>query len=128
VVKAGDAFGGRELHVGTIRRHKRQILVRFDEIGTAEAQTLIGADLYIERGDVALKEDEYFDDDLLGCAVVDGAGADLGKVVEVLHYPAQDVLAVGARRVLIPLVGAFIRCVDLERKRIDVELPEGLVD
>jgi len=110
------------------RRHKRQILVRFDEIGEAEAQTLIGVDLFSERGNVALEEDEYFDDDLLGCAVVDGAGTELGKVVEVLHYPAQDVLAVGARRALIPLVGAFIRCIDLERKRIDVELPEGLVD
>jgi 16S rRNA processing protein RimM len=128
IVKTPSALGGRELRVAAARAHKRQIVVRFDDIDLTETERLIGADLYAERSGIALKKEEYFDDDLVGCAVVDMDGTDLGDVVDVLHYPAQDMLAVGARRALIPLVGQFIRGIDLERKRIEVDLPDGLIE
>ena len=126
VVTLGDASDRRELTVASARRHKRQILIRFD--GVEDVDSLIGADVYIERSGVELKSDEYFDDDLVGCTLVDAAGAELGVVVGVLHYPAQDVLVVGERRSLVPLVGEFIRGIDVERKRIDVALPDGLIE
>jgi 16S rRNA processing protein RimM len=127
VVKVGSV-GERALRIEDARAHKGQILVRFSELDRSEVEDLIGAELYAGREAVALQAGEYFDDDLMGCAVVDADGNALGDVVGVLHYPGQDLLAVGARRSLIPLVGAFIRRIDVDARRIDVDLPEGLLE
>ena len=127
----------RELRVRALRRHQGRPLVSFDGVDDANAaQVLVGATLAIDRGDVELDEGEYFDDDLVGCALVDADGAVLGEVTAVEHYPAQDVVIValsdgqgaGARRAMVPLVRAFVRRVDVRARRITVELPVGLLD
>ena len=116
-----------------LRRHQGRPLVAFEGVGDADAaQLLVGASLAIDRDDVELDAGEYFDDDLVGCAMVDGAGAVLAEVVAVEHYPAQDVLVVttagDGRRAIVPLVRAFVKAVDVRARRIVVELPPGLLD
>jgi 16S rRNA processing protein RimM len=126
----------RALRVRALRRHQGRPLVSFEGVDDATAaQALAGAALFIDRGAVELARDEYFDDDLAGCALVDAHGTVLGDVVSVEHYPAQDVLTVavrgageGARRALVPLVRAFVKRVDVGANRITVELPPGLLD
>lgn len=135
-VRATLADGSvRALRVRALRRHQGRPLVSFDGVDDATAaQTLVGAMLAIDRGDVALDEGEYFDDDLVGCALVDGDGGVLAEVVAVEHYPAQDVLVVvlprerGGGRAMVPLVGAFVKAIDVRARRISVELPPGLLD
>jgi 16S rRNA processing protein RimM len=127
-VHARTAHAERTLSVASARPHKRHILVLFERLEEHEHAALVGAELYAARENVALEEDEYFDDDLIGCSVVDATRARIGSVVEVLHYPGQDLLVVGSQRALIPMVEAFIRNVDLPARRIDVVLPEGLLD
>jgi len=67
---------------------------------------------------------------LVDLHVVRADGSLIGVVTGVLNHPGQDLLEVdtksGSR--LIPLVSEFILDVDLDSKRITVELPEGLVD
>ena len=53
-------------------------------------------------------------------------GRPLGKVDQVLPYPAHDVLVVG--KIMIPAVQEFVKEVDLEGKRIVVKLLEGMED
>ncbi|HEY6235534.1 MAG TPA: ribosome maturation factor RimM [Candidatus Elarobacter sp.] len=124
----------RALRVRTLRRHQGRPLVSFDGVGDATAAAvLVGAALAIDRGDVVLDSGEYFDDDLVGCALVDAAGVVLGDVAAVEHYPAQDVVIValaggGSRRAMVPLVRAFVKGVDVRARRISVELPAGLLD
>jgi 16S rRNA processing protein RimM len=125
----------RALRVRALRRHQGRPLVAFDGIDDAtSAQLLVGATLTIDRADVALDDGEYFDDDLVGCALVDAAGVVLAQVVAVEHYPAQDVVIValpaerGAGRAMVPLVRAFVKDIDVRARRISVELPPGLLD
>ena len=123
----------RSLRIRALRRHKGRPLVSFDGVDDADAaQALVGATLEIDRAAVELAKDEYFDDDLAGCALVDANDAVLGTVVAVEHYPAQDVLTVAVRegspRAMVPLVHAFVKRVDVRAKRILVELPPGLLD
>ncbi|MDB5071726.1 MAG: rRNA processing protein RimM [Candidatus Eremiobacteraeota bacterium] len=119
----------RALRIRALRRHQGRPLIAFDGIDDADAaEALVGATLAIDRGAVDLAQDEYFDEDLVGCALVDANRAVLGEVVAVEHYPAQDVLLVGARRAMVPLVRAFVKHVDVRAKRILVELPAGLLD
>jgi len=105
------------------------LLLGFDGVGTPEAaRELVGTNLYGETGDIVLGNDEYLDADLIGLRLVDSAGGDLGTVVGVRHFPAQDCLIVGERGALVPMVKAFIKRVDVAAGAIDVELPEGLLE
>ena len=123
----------RALRVSALRRHQGRPLVAFDGVDDATAaQALVGATLAIDRADVALGDGEYFDDDLVGCALADAGGDVLAQVVAVEHYPAQDVLIVelprGAGRAMVPMVRAFVKGIDVDARRISVDLPPGLLD
>lgn len=71
-----------------------------------------------------LEEDEYVTADLVGLEVVTLEGEVIGKVSDVLLLPAHDVLVIG--EIMIPAVKRFVKDVDLAKKRITVELIEGM--
>ena len=68
-----------------------------------------------------LDEDEYYSFQLVGLAVEEEGGRVLGRVKEVLDYPANDVLELDSGTFL-PLVEACVRQVDLEGGRIVVSV------
>jgi 16S rRNA processing protein RimM len=116
----------RELCLASVREHKGRLLVSFKDAASAgEAEKFAGATLYAERDRIELQPGEYLDRDLIGCAVCD-ATSTLGTVERVDHYPGSDMLVVGGK--LIPLVHPFITAIDIAAKRIEVELPAGLLD
>jgi 16S rRNA processing protein RimM len=119
----------REVTIASVRRQKDRPLIRIAGIADANAaQAVVGASVTIARDDAPLREQEYFDEDLIGCRLIDDAGVERGVVVDVLHYPHQDMLVVGAARALLPLIRAFVAGVDLARKEIRVTVPAGLLD
>jgi len=96
------------------------------------AASLSGASVWIEPVQLeVLPAGEYWAFQLIGCEVEDGAGRRIGRVREIRGTGAQDLLLVdgadGAEH-LIPAVQAWWREVDLERRRIVVELPPGLLE
>jgi 16S rRNA processing protein RimM len=66
-----------------------------------------------------LAEGEYWARDLVGCMVVDGA-REVGVVSRMIALPSCEALEVGDR--LIPMVRDAIRSIDLEARRIDVDM------
>jgi 16S rRNA processing protein RimM len=62
-------------------------------------------------------EDEYYTFQLVGLEVVEEGGRSLGHVVDVHPGPANDAIDLG-NGLLLPLVAACIRSVDLEAGRI----------
>ncbi len=92
----------------------------------AAAQTLSGTDLLVARAAAPeLGEDEWWAEDLEGCAVTDG-DRHVGVVRRLLALPSCEVLEVeretGGGELLVPLVSDAVRSVDLERREIDVDL------
>ena len=63
------------------------------------------------------REDEYYAYQLLGLEVIEEGGRSLGRVEAVHPGPANDAIDLG-NGLLLPLVGACIRSVDLEERRI----------
>ena len=63
------------------------------------------------------EDDEYYTFQLIGLEVIEEGGRSLGRVVDVHPGPANDALDLGDG-LLLPLVGACIRVVDLEAGRI----------
>ena len=79
-----------------------------------------GTDLAVPRASLPqLPGDEYYVFELLGLAVEEEGGRFLGRVADVVDYPANDVLELDSGMYL-PLVGACVRSVDVEGGRIVV--------
>jgi 16S rRNA processing protein RimM len=89
-----------------------------------EAEALRGTELRVPEAEVPpLEEGEFWARDLEGCLVVDG-DTEVGVVKRMIALPSCEALEVGDR--LIPLVRDAIRSVDVQARRIDVDL--GFVD
>jgi 16S rRNA processing protein RimM len=101
-------------------------IVRLEGIEARDAaEALRGQDLLVPRSAVPpLEDDEYWPEDLEGCAVTDGDVA-VGVVRRMVGYPSVDVLEVersGAPDLLVPMVRDAIRSVDVDARRVDVSL------
>lgn len=96
------------------------------------AEHFRGADIWVPAHERAsLPEGEFFESDLIGCALIDAAsGTELGKVEGWQAGGGAPLmqLTIDGREVLIPFVPAICREVDLSARQIKVDLPEGLLD
>jgi 16S rRNA processing protein RimM len=116
--------------------HKGGIVLHFagvDSISTAE--TLKGLIVAVPRSErAALAENEVYTGDLIGCALVNIAGAEpvaVGEIESVDRTAGPVALLVvngAAGEVLIPFAKSYLRSIDLKAKRVEMALPEGLVE
>ena len=116
--------GARELRVARSTPHQHRFIVTFDGVNSREeAEALHGVGL----------QGEFLDDDdpetlwvheLIGRAVIDQHGTELGRVVAVLDNPASDLLEL-ERGGLIPL--NFVTD-SSDKDLLLVDIPEGLLD
>ncbi len=117
----------RTVRVTSVRPHKNRLLIRLADVDDADAASaLAGALLYAPRAAIALSDGEYLDEDLAGCGVFGNDGRAYGSVDRVEHYPSSDMLIVGSA--MVPMVRAIVTEIDLERRRILIDPPEGLFD
>lgn len=121
----------REVLVESYRPHKSGALVRFAGAGDRDqAEELRDALLDVGRSEVPeAPEGTYYWYQLLGCRCwVDGE--DLGEVTDLVEDGGGLLLVVSkdGRQVPIPFVRSFLKEVDVERGRIELDLPEGLLE
>ena len=132
-VTAKLADSGRaELKIERFRFHQGRVMLKFAGIDTVEtAEQLRNAEICIDEADaVELEADEYFDWELAGCSVLTLAGEELGTVAEVMRTGGTEILVIrgGEKEFLVPFAEAICPEVDIENKRIVVDLPEGLLE
>ena len=89
------------------------------------AEALRGKDLMVARAEAPdLGPDEWWAEDLVGCAVHDGE-REVGTVRRLVELPSCEMLEVdraGGGELLVPLVTDAVREVDLDARTIDVDL------
>jgi 16S rRNA processing protein RimM len=116
--------------------HKGGIVLHFAGVDSiSAAETLKGLIVAVPRSErAALAEDEVYTGDLIGCALIDVAGAEpvtVGEIESVDRTAGPVALLVvrGATgEVLVPYAKNYLRKIDLEAKRVEMALPEGLVE
>ena len=123
----------RETKIETFRIHAGRVLIKFAGIETPEeVQLLHNWTLEIPEEDAReLGEDEYFLHDLPGLRLVDADGRERGVVVDVYEGGGGLLLNVkraDGREFELPFAADLCTEIDLEAKRIVVNLPEGLED
>lgn len=120
------------LTVEAVRPHRGALLIRFVGVSNRDAaDALRGAVLEVPRETVpAPPEGTWYHFQLEGCRCRDARQGDLGEVVEVIEDGGGVLLAVEAegRRLLVPFVRAFVREVAPDEGRIELDLPEGLIE
>jgi 16S rRNA processing protein RimM len=109
--------------------HGDHLILKFKGVDTiSDAEKLAGAEVAIPfEQRAALAEDEVYQSDLIGCEVFDVSGRSLGIVQDFQETGAAPLLQVG-ENLLIPFAKSICTKIDLDRKQITVNLPDGLLD
>jgi 16S rRNA processing protein RimM len=134
--RSPSAATPREVELIAHWLHKGGIVLHFAGIDSiTAAETLKGMTVAIPSSErAALAEDEVYIGDLIGCALVNVAGPEpvvVGEIEQVDRTAGPVALLVvrgAAGEVLIPFAKSFLRKIDLEARRVEMALPEGLVE
>jgi 16S rRNA processing protein RimM len=126
----------REAKVESHWLHKGRVVLKFSQVDSiADAETLRGFDVVIPRAErIPLEDDAVYVSDLLGVRVIDvsrGGAADAGEITDVEPEGAGPAMLVirtpRGGELLIPFVRAYLRKMDIEGKRLEMDLPQGLL-
>lgn len=121
---------GKAYEVRSAHPHKGMVLAALDHVSNInEAMLLKGKVVSIDRTDAALPEGRHFIADLIGLEARESAtGQVLGKVVDVLSLPAQEVYVIrGAEhQYMIPAVAEYLVETNIEGGYIRVKIIEGM--
>lgn len=134
--KSASAKPPRELELAAHWLHKGGIVLHFTGVNSiGDAEALAGMVVAVPRAErVQPGEDEAYIGDLVGCLLVDVAGTEpvtVGEIEDVDRTagPAALLVVKGAKgEVLIPFAKKYLRKIDVEGRRIEMDLPEGLVE
>ena len=117
--------------INWIKPHSKVDLLSLKGVETRnQAETLIGAELFIEKEKLPeLDDGSYYWYDLIGMDVFTTDTAYLGRIERIIQTGSNDVYVVknDTDEILIPALASVVIDIDLEHKRMQVELPPGLV-
>ena len=113
--------------------HKGRVVLKFSGIDSInDAELLRGLLVAIPASERApLSGGAVYISDLIGCEVVDVSSApvSVGKITDVDRESGLLVVQPdGGGEILIPFAKAYLANIDLEGQRIEMRLPEGLLD
>jgi 16S rRNA processing protein RimM len=107
-------------------------VVRFSGVDSIDAaETFRGAELRVPADTLQpLESGRFYVHDLLGCDVRRIDGSRVGRVERVDLATGVPQLAVdaGGEEILVPLVDAICRRIDVTEKVIEIDPPEGLIE
>jgi 16S rRNA processing protein RimM len=114
--------------------HKKGLLMQLSGVDRDVAETLVGAELLVDRRLLPEPEDDaYFWEDLIGLKVTDKTLGFLGTIDSIMETGSNDVFVVKNRgkggknqEILVPGLASVVVGVDLDRGEMTVDLPEGL--
>ena len=121
----------KEYEIESVRYQKDVVLLKLRGVDIVEdAEKLKGFSIKIPREDAKqLEENEFFIADLIGLEVYQDEF--IGIVDDIFEAGGSDVYVIkrkGKKDLLLPAIGSVIKKIDIEGRRIDVEVPRGLDD
>jgi 16S rRNA processing protein RimM len=134
-----DVFLDREGQIASyrivsVRYHQRWVILGFEGVDDmSAAEKLRGTEIKVSPDQVyPLPEGHYYVFQLVGLPVFSEEGQYLGDLTNVLPTGGNDVYQVvhpqTNREILVPAIKECVKSIDLEQKRITVELLPGLID
>jgi 16S rRNA processing protein RimM len=129
-----DKRGEKTYSIRWVKPHTKTVLLSLKEIETrAQAEALVGSELFIEKKSLPKPEDgDYYWFDIIGLSVYTVEGDCIGRVASIMPTGSNDVYIVkgfaGGRQkeTLVPALASVVVSIDLEKKIMQVDLPEEL--
>lgn len=125
-----------------VGKNEGRVVLQFAGIDTiSAAETIAGLDVMVPREErLPLEDESVYISELIGCTVYDGP-KQIGVIEEVQFAMTADggrrlddaapllaVISPGGDEILVPFAKALLVRVDTEAKRIEMRLPEGLIE
>ncbi|QNM87028.1 16S rRNA processing protein RimM [Polaribacter pectinis] len=113
--------------------HKgNQLRVQFEDVySEEEADAILKSSVYLPSTMLPeLTGDKFYFHEVIGFTVVDANFGEVGQIVHINDKAAQPLFEIDREgsEIFIPMVDDFIKKVDRENKRIEVETPDGLIE
>ncbi|MBU0278483.1 MULTISPECIES: ribosome maturation factor RimM [unclassified Gemella] len=123
----------KEVVVEVAREHKGAYLVKFEGINSIEeAEKFKNLQLKIDEEFLEdLEDGEYYFYEIIGCKVYRDDNNEIGEIIEILQTGANDVWVVSnnlGKEYLIPYIDDVVKEIDINNKKIFIEVMEGLLD
>lgn len=141
----GEAEEARRIKVASswlpVGKNRGRVVLQLDGIGSiSDAEAIAGLDVIVPQDSrMPLDDDSAYVSDLVGCLAFDSEAL-IGEVTGV-EFPASsdgsrlddvpsllEVRSPEGDEILIPFVKAFLKSVDLQDRKIVLNLPAGLLD
>ncbi len=131
-VLGSSPWKGKTITLRELRWYNSHPVAFFEGVDDRDAaESLVKAILWVDQDSAELPEeqDAWYDHQLVGLMALRD-GAEVGRVVRVDHFPAQDLLAIkaGDREVLVPFVAVFVPEVDVVTGTVTLTPPPGLFE
>ncbi|KJD33797.1 ribosome maturation factor RimM [Tamlana nanhaiensis] len=113
--------------------HKTELLrLKFEDVDTeADAESILKCDLYLPLDLLPkLDDDKFYFHEIIGFMVTDKNFGEVGIIKAINDTTAQALFEIdrNGKEILIPMNDAFIIKVDKNKKTIEVNTPDGLID
>jgi len=129
-----DASNGTALKIKSLKVHKDFFRARIEGVTDRNtAETLKGLELSIARDRLPDPEDdEVYHADLIGLAVLDASGTQVGTVMDIVDFGAGELLELKLgdvkSTVLMPFNTQTVPDIDLDAGTLAIDPPDGLLD
>ena len=122
----------KTLNIEKIRFKENMVILKAKDIeNIEEAKMIVGSFLEVERKNaVKLPKDTYFIFEIIGLEVYDENDIFLGKIENVISTGSNDVYIVkgeNKNELFIPAIREVVKNVNLEKKRITINMVDGLI-
>jgi 16S rRNA processing protein RimM len=122
----------RALQIEDVWPHKGMLILKFGRVESiSDAEMLKGSEIQVPLAErKQLDEGSWYVSDLVGCVVSD-SGREIGTVADVEFGAGEAPLLIvkaGKQEHMLPLTETFTRKVDIEQKKIELQLPEGMLE
>jgi 16S rRNA processing protein RimM len=134
ILKSGNSE--QAFVIAWVKPHHKTVLVAFEGVTNRNrAEELIGLELFMAWDSLETLEDGvYYWSDIIGLSVFTIDNEYLGRVTSVIQTGSNDVYVVknedgqDPAEILVPALEWVVREIDLDQKKMCVDLPEGLRD
>lgn len=132
-VIAKKRSGDEQLNIKHIKYQKNNLILKFEGIDTIEqAELYKNTVLTVPKEALGeLPDGVYYIADLIGCTVFDVGGNTIGTLADVFSTGSNDVYDIKRKEkknLYVPIIDGVIEDVDIENKKITINIPDGLED
>ena len=116
----------------SIRGHSKYLIIKFKNINNIDQASFLKDKIFfISRDDFpSLDSNSFYLNDFIGFEIIDIKNKKYGVVIDVMNFPANDVLLVeyNKKEIMIPIVDDFVELFDINNNIIRVKNIKSLVE